>query len=151
MRRRSKTQTTRAKKGKEPSSALNARGILGPSEHEIQCAFFDWVDIKAKQDPIYKGFFAIPNGGHRHIGVARKMKREGARPGVPDVMLPFACACKAGLAIEFKKPGGKLSPVQKEWKERLDLWGWHYVVCFSVEEAMAACEEYLRGIDFVGW
>ena len=31
--------------------------------------------------------FAIPNGGKRHIGTARKLKAEGVRSGVPDIFL----------------------------------------------------------------
>ncbi len=47
------------------------------TEHDEQKAFVRWFRI---QPPKVK-IFAIPNGGHRHIKVAQKLKAEGVSAG----------------------------------------------------------------------
>lgn len=55
-----------------------------PSEHQEAVAFMQWTAIAARRDPRIGLIFAIPNGGKRNVIVARKMKAEGVKPGVPD-------------------------------------------------------------------
>ena len=54
---------------------------LIPTEHEEQCTFVEWLETKKLT------FTAIPNGGTRHMGTAMKLKREGVRPGLPDMLI----------------------------------------------------------------
>lgn len=73
------------------------------TEHQHQCAFIQWFEAQYPNVLI----FAIPNGGQRHIGTARKLKAEGVRAGIPDLCVP-----KWKLWIEMKKIKGKLSDEQ---------------------------------------
>jgi hypothetical protein len=59
--------------------------------------------------------FSIPNGGHRHLSVAAKLKAEGATSGVPDLYVP-----QWRLWIEMKRStGGRLSKTQIDWIDYL--------------------------------
>ena len=81
-------------------------------EHLEQCAFFDWLRLACPA--IYEVTFAIPNGGKRDIRTATKLKKEGVKPGVPDIFIahPIFNKC-CGSFIEMKSKTGKLSETQK--------------------------------------
>lgn len=120
-------------------------------EHEAQCAVFQWASLMEGRYPALRNLFAIPNGGHRDVRVAAKMQREGLKAGVPDIFLawphPAACGFWPGLFIELKRPAlpgaGVLSPVQKEWLQRLEAAGYRCVVALGSEDAIRAIKEYL--------
>jgi hypothetical protein len=116
---------------------------LIPSEHQIQCAFFEHCTWKAQSDSRWAKIFAIPNGGLRHIAVARRLKKEGMKSGVPDVFVAVPSGGKHGLFIEFKQPGNRMSAAQKIWKEMLWGSGYHFDVCYSAEEGVKLVETYL--------
>ena len=65
-------------------------GCLTGSEHEEQVALFEWAEWNKRQYPELELMFAIPNGGQRHVVVAKKLKDEGVKAGVPDIFLPVA-------------------------------------------------------------
>jgi len=89
--------------------------------------------------------WAIPNGGHRHISVAKKMKEEGVRAGVPDYFLAIPKPLRGGLFIELKHPKGKLSQPQKEMISILETHGYGCVVAFGWDEARTAIEKWIQG------
>ena len=99
--------------------------------------------------------FAIPNGGARHIATARRLKAEGVRPGVPDLMLPVprwrephTGLLDPGLFIEMKRrKGGVVSPEQAAWHKTLRDQGYAVAVCRGADEAWSAITRYLDG----GW
>lgn len=80
------------------------------------------------------------------------MKREGAKAGVPDLMLPVARGDFHGLFIELKQPGlrpsrdgmGGVSETQQQWLIDLAEQGYLAIVCWGWEEAMRALKEYLN-------
>lgn len=113
------------------------------SEHLEQSAFFVWLNLHSRQYPILSRFFAIPNGGHRNIKVAVKLKREGVKKGVLDTCLPVARKNKIGLWIEFKANKNKLTLEQKEWKEFLESEGHQVHVVYSWTDAARAVIDYL--------
>jgi VRR-NUC domain len=115
-----------------------------PSEHEEQVAVFDWAETIAHQEPLLNLMFAIPNGGARHIGVARKMKAEGVKPGVPDIFLPVARQGYHGLWIEMKRIKGKLTPRQKQWIDNMLAGGYLAVCCRGADEAIDVIEKYMQ-------
>lgn len=110
-------------------------------EHEIQKAFFAWVNLTLYRSCI----FAIPNGGMRHIGVARKLKAEGVTPGVFDVFVAIPTETQHGLWIEFKSGKNKLTEYQKAFMRKMTLQDYTCVVCYSLEEAKEALQRYLHG------
>jgi hypothetical protein len=71
-------------------------------EHKIQTEFFNILRMSESKNPTLKYIFAIPNGSKRSIGVAKKLKAEGVKRGVPDVAVPISSQPYAGMFIEFK-------------------------------------------------
>lgn len=111
------------------------------SEHAIQSAYFDW----ARRHPEARRAYAIPNGGKRNLLTAVKLKKEGVRPGVPDVCLPIPRGGSAGLYIEFKSARGRLSPEQVDEVGTLVRDGYCVAVCRDTVKAIELTERYLRG------
>lgn len=91
-----------------------------PSEDREQMVLLQWF---ARQYPGIR-IHSIPNGGHRHIVVAARLKATGQRPGVPDLFVPAW-----RLWIEMKRQkGGTLSPDQRDWIEYLRGLGYWVIV-----------------------
>jgi hypothetical protein len=111
------------------------------SEHEEQASLIKWFDITQKH--LKCRLFAIPNGGQRHILVASKLKAEGVRRGVPDLMLPVKNRDYCGLFIEMKAKKGKATPEQLEWIYYLNSAGYFALVCYGLDEAKMAILTYL--------
>lgn len=117
-----------------------------PTEHWEQTQLFEW----AKHRPELEMMYAIPNGGHRDIRVAVKLKEEGVKAGVPDICLPLPRGGKHGLYIELKRRKyGQISPDQLKWLEALMREGYACAVCCGWEQARSVIEDYLRG-DYDG-
>ena len=84
--------------------------------------------------------FSIPNGGHRHIAVAAKLKATGSVKGIPDLYVP-----RHKLWIEMKRrKGGQLSPEQKEIIDYLQLIGDKVIVCRGFDDARTQIMEILK-------
>ncbi len=121
-------------------------------EHDAQAAVFTWAKLAESRFPELALLFAIPNGGHRHIAVAKKMQLEGVKSGVPDMCLPVARQGFHGLFIEMKsadsrpkRPGSKgpLSEEQRRWLQALNDQGYRAAVCFGSQEAIDLLTQYL--------
>lgn len=76
----------------------------------------------------------VGNGGYRHKRVARKLRQEGVKAGVPDILIftkpPYRPGV-SGVAIELKTQKGRTSKLQKEWLRYLYECGWISLVCFG--------------------
>lgn len=110
----------------------------GGDEHAHQTALFMWAALAGMKCPQLRLMFAIPNGGERNKIVAARLKAEGVKSGVPDVMLPVPRRQFAGLFIEMKKPkgqGSRVDPNQLEWHDALTKQYYHVKVCWGWEEA----------------
>jgi hypothetical protein len=109
-----------------------------PTEYEEQIKLAEYLDMKNYL------WCHVPNGGNRNAITGAKLKRQGVKPGVPDVLIfddPKIKSVKAavGIAIELKKAGGVPSDVrdsQKEWLNELALRGWLIKVAFGADEAI---------------
>ena len=116
-------------------------------EHDAQAGLVKWWAYA------HKGFglpefalFAVPNAGAgAQRGQAGKMKAEGARSGIPDLVLPVARGVSLGLVVEMKSPVGRTSPEQREVLAWFASIGWRAVVCRSAGEAIDEITSYLRG------
>jgi hypothetical protein len=114
-------------------------------ESQAQAAVFKWADMHRNKYPSLRMMFAIPNGGKRSIITATIMKREGAKRGVPDIILLHPSGPYHGLAIEMKKEkGGTVSPEQKEWIKNLTDEGYKATVCRGSTEAIETIKNYLE-------
>ena len=112
------------------------------SEHKEQCALIKWCDMKGKP---YSKIYANANGGKRNIVVAKKLKSEGVRPGVPDLFLPVAKRGFHGLYIELKTKRGKATQQQVDRIAELNEDGYCAVICYGWDAARDQIENYLGG------
>ena len=111
------------------------------SEYHEQSALIQWARSMQGQYPELRYLFHIPNGGWRHKATAGRMKAQGVRPGVPDLFLPIP---RPGLWLEMKYGTNQLTAHQSRWCRALHDAGYHVMVCWSTEEAIAAIERYLN-------
>lgn len=110
-----------------------------PTEFEEQCALCDWLDAKRIL------YYAIPNGGSRHMLEAKNLKRSGTKAGIPDVCIPVPKKDYGALYIELKRQkGGKVSDYQQDWITDLTIAGNKAVVCYGFEDAKKVIEEYFK-------
>ena len=130
------------------------------TEHAHQTALFCWCNINKHRHEALDFMFAIPNGGLRDKVTASRLKAEGVRQGVPDIMLPYPKHCPintnlinfCGLFIEMKRPQDKSKNLTKgridKEQERYILYltrvGYKVVVCYGYEHAIAEIEKYLN-------
>jgi hypothetical protein len=113
-----------------------------PTEDQEQSSVIQWFDLQHNQ--LRGRLFAVPNGGVRHIATAARLKKTGARAGVPDLMLPVARGGFHGLFIEMKRvKNSRLSPEQDDWLTFLAKEGYMVVVCKGFEPAKQTIDAYL--------
>ena len=103
-----------------------------PSEHAEQVSLVQWFERQYPQERI----FAILE--------ALRLKQEGVRSGVPDLMIPTPSGGFHGLFVEMKRSsGGTVAKEQKDWMSYLVLKGYKAEVCKGYKEARAVIEFYL--------
>lgn len=105
-------------------------------EHMIQVAITNYLGF------MNYPFFAIPNGGQRHPGVARKLKAEGVKAGVADLFIMIPNANRNGLFVEVKTPTGTQSESQKEFEAKCKTWNYAYVLVRSLDEMIQTLSDY---------
>jgi hypothetical protein len=115
------------------------------TESAEQAKLIEWANLSKGKYPELSLLHHIPNGGHRNISTAARLKAEGVRAGVPDLCLPVARGGYYGLYIELKAKGGRVQGNQREWLQQLAQQGYKAVVAFGFEEARAVIEDYLKG------
>lgn len=122
-----------------------ANSAKSGSEHGEQVAVMVWCQQNRDLEPLLEWLFAIPNGGERNPATAGRLKAEGVKSGVPDLMLPVPRRNYAGLFIEMKKHDGKLSKDQKDkWIPFLQGQFYCVTVCYGWEQAVDALKWYLE-------
>jgi hypothetical protein len=121
-------------------------------EHDEQVAVIAWASLMARGFPELELLYAVPNGAklpYRGKGKARfspeamRLKAEGLRPGVPDLVLPVARQGYHGLYIEMKYGKNKPTPEQVWWADRLAEQGYLSTVCWGSQEAIDTIQAYL--------
>lgn len=111
------------------------------TEHKEQVLLIRWWRLQYPK--LSKCLFAIPNGGHRNIVTAMKLKDEGVVSGVSDLFLMMPKGDWHGLFIEMKAQKGRVSPEQKEFLGIASGMGYLAVVCFGFEDAKKVIQTYL--------
>ncbi len=114
------------------------------SESEEQQALFEWARMNENAIPELRLIFAIPNGGKRPFTTAARLKKEGVKPGIPDICLPVSRACFYGLYIEMKVGKNMLTKEQKWWRNELTAQQYYVAVCCGWEEAKNMILRYLQ-------
>jgi len=117
------------------------------TEHAHQAALFMSLVAHYADHPELRLAFAIPNGGKRDAITAGRLKAEGVKAGVPDLMLPIARGEYHGLFIEMKRPksdgkeAGTEQTVQSEFMKSLTAQ--HYLC--------ATCHHYQHALEIILW
>lgn len=118
-------------------------------EDAHQAALLEWAHAAAALHPDLAYLVHVPNGGKRGKLEAWRLKRQGVRPGYPDLLLDVARGGYHGLRIELKATRADLgrspwvSPEQVGWITRLQEQGYYVVVCEGWESARDALLFYL--------
>ena len=109
--------------------------LWSQSEDELQAAVVEALRLQFPRAVVA----AIPNGGSRHPGEARKLKRTGVLAGVPDIVvaLPTGRVCW----LELKTGRNSTSEAQNTILGRLESLGHHVRVCREVSDALAFVRE----------
>ena len=136
-----------------------ARASVVPTESAEQASVIQWWVAYARTKGLDERLlFSVPNGSvlagdarRRGIQMAR-LKREGLRPGVPDLMLArpkysglpgASTGLFAGLFVEMKRRGGKPSKHQVEYADLLRRSGYNVVIAQGFDEAVRAIRAYI--------
>lgn len=99
--------------------------------------------------PALKLLHHIPNGGSRNEIEGKQLKRQGVKPGVPDLCLPVARGDYHGLYIEMKREDrGDTSDEQEWWIKELSDQGYYAEVCHGCESAIRVLEWYMGLGDY---
>lgn len=107
-----------------------------PSEHNETAGLVTWFRSKFPGVLIY----AVPNGEHRAISAAKRLKAEGVVPGVPDLHIPAW-----SLWVEMKRSdGGRLSREQSDMIGYLEGIGHKVVVGRGAKDASRQILEHLN-------
>ena len=113
-------------------------------EDRTQAAVMSWAAMSKSTMPELDMLYHIPNGGSRGLLEAVRLKRQGVKPGVPDLHLPIARGGYIGLWIEMKTATGRLSEDQRRIIAMLRAEGHRVEVCRSAADAVEVLEDYLR-------
>ena len=115
-----------------------------PLEDDDQVAAACYLDLLTSPAGDGKLFwFHTPNGGFRNKKTAGKMKAQGVKKGIPDIIIeeiPPKFPEYKGVRIELKRRKGRPSDVKKEQREILDrykLRGYLVFVCFGIDDVIA--------------
>lgn len=102
-------------------------------------------EIQLRYHEVYELIYHVPNGGHRVKAVAAKLKAQGVKAGIPDLVLPMARGGYFGLYIEFKATidPAPVSSSQQACIKRLNAQGYLAVVCRGHFDAMECLRAYL--------
>lgn len=127
-------------------------------EHQHQVALISWarrVRLEPASDvkegaTIADYLLAIPNGGRRDAREGARLKAEGVKPGVSDLLLPLRRGGYAGLWLELKAPGEKPNPRQRDWIERMTRAGYFATWCDDWTKAAQVITDYLDGTPTIG-
>ena len=122
------------------------------SEYNQQCTTVEWYKW---QWPIFAGcIMAIPNGAHLagdKIIRAKKMirmKKEGFKNGVSDLLIAVPRGTYHGLWVEMKDVGKNITDVTDDQMKHLQLMrkmGYRAEWCPGADAAMQVIAEYMRG------
>jgi VRR-NUC domain len=110
-------------------------------EAEIQACVFQHYGLRGAPNTFV---FHVGNGGYRRPVEAAILKRLGVTPGVPDVV-----GIRDGRVylLELKRPGGRLTDVQRAAHQALMRAGAEVMTADSLDLALRQLEEWglLRG------
>lgn len=117
---------------------------VGPTEHQEQCAVISWWAVAHQQYqlPLF-ALFAVPNGGARDAITGSRLKAEGVRRGVSDLILAKPIGIHHGLYIEMKAADGREGEDQQAFGKYLESVGYRFAFCYGATPAIELIQKYL--------
>jgi len=119
-------------------------------EDDHQKALMQWARVARLRGVLVSDFLvAIPNGGNRNPKEAARLKAQGVKAGVSDLLLALPANGFCGLWIELKAPAtptskaGKPTALQLEWLDRMAQVGYAAQLCYGWQAAKQTIQEYL--------
>ena len=113
-------------------------------EHLLQSRCMTW--FRYQYPHFSQLMFAVPNGGLRSKAEAGKMRAEGVKAGVADIILDIPNAQYHQFDIEMKA-GAQQSDVQKRFQEYAEAAGHKYIICRSYDQFKEEVECYLSSVS----
>lgn len=129
----------------KPFAVKPVRKKIVDREGQEQAALL--TELRMRLPEVADLIFHVPNGGHRVKAVAAKLKAQGVKAGIPDLVLPMARGGFFGLYIEFKATppnDAAISDSQHERIRKLNAQGYLAVVCRGHFDTMEQIRAYLR-------
>jgi hypothetical protein len=128
-----------------PKAARPSRARKSEVEGEEQAQLI--ARFRAAYPDVGELLIHIPNGGYRKNAFEGwRLKNQGVRAGVSDLLLPVARGGFFALWIEFKAAppnDAAVSDKQEEWVDLMRAQGYAAHVCLGVEAAMQVLAAYL--------
>lgn len=87
----------------------------------------------------------VPNGMTSSPIAARRMKAEGLKTGVPDVIIFDPVKGFNGFGLELKWGKNYMKPHQKEWLANLKECGWYVACTRDLNSSLFLIDAYLEG------
>lgn len=115
-------------------------------EASHQEAFFQWLRLYPWIDELT---WHTPNGGARTKAGGAALRRQGVKPGVPDIYVAIPNDGYHGYFIELKSKGAKTTEHQDKMHVNLERNGYKVDICYSWTEAKDNLLAYLRGTEHV--
>ncbi len=110
-------------------------------EHQLQCLIVKWFDLFFPNILMY----AIPNGARTSMWTAKKLKKEGLRKGMTDLVIAEPVAGYCGAYIETKIPDTSPNKDQREKMRQLKDKGYFVAWYRTYQEGKAIIMGYLSG------
>ncbi len=114
------------------------------SEHAEQAHAIHWWRYNHMKYglPMF-ALYAVPNSAERGNWLANRMKAEGLRAGIPDLVLAKPMGRYAGLYVEMKYGDNTTSAEQDEVMFYLRSVNYRCEVCYTGEAAIQTIRSYL--------
>ncbi len=106
------------------------------TEAQLQRSVIQWMQFVLHSNVIY---FAVPNGEHRNIVTASRLKGQGVMRGVADLILLYS---GKALCLEIKIEGGRQSEPQRVFEAKCIYQGIPYEICRSLDDVIEACKRH---------
>jgi hypothetical protein len=136
--------------------------VAVPKEAKQQETLFEWMALirvpvegptpAGEWLPLSEIAYAVPNGlsiagtAQQRAKYMAALKRQGFRPGVSDIVIPYPVGGQHGLYLELKRD--KTSPVRDDqlaWRDLMRRLGYRAEIAVGFDAAKGIIEDYLGG------
>lgn len=115
------------------------------TEEQAQRFIFEWAYWEQKKYPPLKSMYHAANEGKRSARAGAELKRQGMRPGVSDICLPYASGKYNNLYVELKVGTNPASGNQMDFIDEINAIGGKALVVYGSEAAIEVITAYLEG------